>query len=91
MAWSSVRQSSCEQQGEQVLRSTKEAAALAAADEVTPFPLSRGRKEAGAKVARPTLQLEYPLLEDPGKAMGAMTPACETYLIRDVKQDTFAD
>ena len=85
MVWRSSRQSSCEQRDEQVLWGTRDAAALAAADLVTPFPLSYGRKGAGATAARPTLQLGCPQLDDPGKAMGAVTTTCETYLTRDVK------
>ena len=85
MAWRGDSESARERAGEQVLGGVGDAAALAAADLATPFPPSYGRKEAGATIARPTLQLGCSQLEDPGMAMGAMTYTCETYLMRNVK------
>ena len=77
--------SSSDKQDEQDLWGTKDAAALAAVDMVTPFPLGHSRKGAGSTAARTTLQWGGPQLEDPGEAMGASTTASETSLIQGVK------
>ena len=85
MAWWSAQQSSHVKQDDQALWGTSDSAALAAVDLVTPFPSGYGRKDAGATAASTSLQLGCPQLEDPGRAMGAPTTACENYLMRDVK------